>query len=47
MLVDERILAPGLTIVEEEGSLNVADHTPTSGSNESNGVFCNSGCITN
>ena len=25
MLTDERILAPGLTIVEEEGSLTAAD----------------------
>lgn len=25
MLTDERILAPGLTIVEEEGSINAGD----------------------
>jgi len=36
MLADERILAPGLTIVEEEGSLSAADLGGNSGPNESN-----------
>ena len=34
-LPDERILAPGLTIVEEEGSLSAADLGGHSGPNES------------
>lgn len=35
MLTDERILAPGLTIVEEEGSLTTADLGGNSLQNES------------
>lgn len=35
MLTDERILAPGLTIVEEEGSLTAADLGGNSVPNES------------
>ncbi len=35
MLVDNRILAPGITIVEEEGTLTSADLDGNSGSNES------------
>ena len=40
MLADERILAPGLTIVEEEGSLSAADLGGNSGPNESNSYSC-------
>ena len=35
MLVDNRILAPGITIVEEEGTLTSAELDGNSGSNES------------